>query len=95
MVDAADIRDHSEQLADRTVAELGRLDVWVNASAAPTRRPSRAERHPDDVFRSQLELNLTTVPGREAAAARMGPVASSSTSRRAPAPFDRTGPYAR
>ena len=30
LVADADIRDFSEQLADHTMAEFGRLDVWVN-----------------------------------------------------------------
>ena len=61
LVDAADIRDHSEQLADRAVAELGRLDVWVNNVGGSDEKTVRElSDTPDDVFRSQLELNLTT-----------------------------------
>ena len=98
LVDAADIRDHSEQLADRTVAELGRLDVWVNNVGGSDEKTVRElSDTPDDVFRSQLELNLTTAfQGAKAAAARMGPggvivnIASGAGTRGSP----RTGPYA-
>jgi len=98
LVDAADIRDHSEQLADRTVAELGRLDVWVNNVGGSDEKTVRElSETPDDVFRSQLELNLTTAfQGAKAAAARMGPggvivnIASGAGTRGSP----RTGPYA-
>jgi 7-alpha-hydroxysteroid dehydrogenase len=98
LVDAADIRDHSEQLADRAVAELGRLDVWVNNVGGSDEKTVRElSDTPDDVFRSQLELNLTTAfQGAKAAAARMGPggvivnIASGAGTRGSP----RTGPYA-
>ena len=98
LVDVADIRDHSEQLADRTVAELGRLDVWVNNVGGSEEKTVRElSDTPDDVFRSQLELNLTTAfQGAKAAAARMGPggvivnIASGAGTRGSP----RTGPYA-
>ena len=98
LADAADIRDHSEQLADRTVAELGRLDVWVNNVGGSDEKTVRElSDTPDDVFRSQLELNLTTAfQGAKAAAARMGPggvivnIASGAGTRGSP----RTGPYA-
>ena len=98
LVDAADIRDHSEELADRTVAELGRLDVWVNNVGGSDEKTVRElSETPDDVFRSQLELNLTTAfQGAKAAATRMGPggvivnIASGAGTRGSP----RTGPYA-
>jgi 7-alpha-hydroxysteroid dehydrogenase len=93
-----DIRNFSEDLADRTVAEFGRLDVWVNnvgGSDEKTVRP--LVETPDDVFRSQLELNLTSAfQGCKAAAARMGPggtiVNISSGAGTRGSPF--TGPYA-
>jgi len=68
-----DIRDFSETVAERTMDTFGRLDVWVNnvgGSDEKTVRP--LVETPDDIFRSQLELNLTTAfQGCKAAAARM------------------------
>lgn len=68
-----DVRDLSETIADRAMDEFGRLDVWVNnvgGSDEKTVRP--LVETPDEVFRSQLELNLTTAfQGCKAAAARM------------------------
>ena len=73
LIDDADIRDHSEDLADRTVAELGGLDVWVsNVGGSDEKTVRELVDTPDEVFRSQLELNLTTAfQGAKAAAARM------------------------
>lgn len=68
-----DIRDFSETIAQRTIAEFGRLDIWVNnvgGSDDKTTRPLVDT--PDEVFRSQLELNLTSAfQGCKAAAAHM------------------------
>lgn len=68
-----DIRDLSETVADRAMDTFGRLDVWINnvgGSDEKTVRP--LVETPDDVFRSQLELNLTSAfQGCKAAAARM------------------------
>ena len=68
-----DIRDFSETIAQRTVAEFGRLDIWVNnvgGSDDKTTRPLVDTS--DEVFRSQLELNLTSAfQGCKAAAAHM------------------------
>ena len=80
------------------MAELGRLDVWVNNVGGSDEKTVRElSDTPDDVFRSQLELNLTTAfQGAKAAAARMGPggvivnIASGAGTRGSP----RTGPYA-
>ncbi len=93
-----DIRDFSEQLADRTVAELGRLDVWVNnVGGSDDKTVRELIDTPDDIWRSQLELNLTTAfQGAKAAARRMSPggvivnIASGAGTRGSP----RTGPYA-
>jgi len=93
-----DIRDFSEQLADRTVSELGGLDVWVNNVGGSDEKTVRELIDtPDEVFRSQLELNLTTAfQGSKAAARRMHAggviinISSGSGSRGSP----RTGPYA-
>lgn len=93
-----DIRDLSETVAQQTMAEFGRLDVWVNnvgGSDEKTVRPLIET--PDDIFRSQLELNLTSAfQGCKAAATRMGPgsaivnISSGAGMRGSPM----TGPYA-
>jgi 7-alpha-hydroxysteroid dehydrogenase len=98
LIDDADIRDHSDDLAAQTVAELGRLDVWVsNVGGSDEKTVRELVDTPDDIFRSQLELNLTTAfQGAKAAAARMPPgsaivnIASGAGTRGSP----RTGPYA-
>lgn len=93
-----DIRDLSESLADRAIDEFGRLDVWVNnvgGSDEKTVRP--LVETPDEIFRSQLELNLTSAfQGCKAAAARMKAgstivnISSGAGTRGSPM----TGPYA-
>lgn len=93
-----DIRDFSDTLAARTAAEFGRLDVWVNNVGGSDEKTVRAlVDTPDEVFRSQLELNLTTAfQGCKAAAAAMGDagaivnISSGAGSRGSPM----TGPYA-
>jgi 7-alpha-hydroxysteroid dehydrogenase len=93
-----DIRDLSEDLAQRTIAEFGRLDVWVNNVGGSDDKTTRALIDtPDDVFRSQLELNLTTAfQGCKAAARHMtngGSIVNiSSGAGTRGSPF--TGPYA-
>ncbi|MFT5203334.1 MAG: NAD(P)-dependent dehydrogenase (short-subunit alcohol dehydrogenase family) [Candidatus Aldehydirespiratoraceae bacterium] len=93
-----DIRDFSETIADRTMEEFGRLDVWVNNVGGSDEKKTRALLDtPDDIFRSQLELNLTSAfQGCKAAASRMGPgsaiVNISSGAGTRGSPF--TGPYA-
>ncbi len=97
-VDAEDIRDHSHELAQRTVSELGRLDVWVsNVGGSDEKTVRELVDTPDEIWRAQLELNLTTAfQGAKAAATHMGPggviinVASGAGMRGSP----RTGPYA-
>jgi NAD(P)-dependent dehydrogenase (short-subunit alcohol dehydrogenase family) len=94
----ADIRDFSEELATRTVDELGRLDVWVsNVGGSDEKTVRELVDTPDDTWRSQLELNLTTAfQGAKAAAHRMADggvivnIASGAGMRGSP----RTGPYA-
>ena len=73
LIVAGDIRDFSEVVADRTMAEFGRIDVWVNNVGGSDDKTTRALIDtPDDVFRSQLELNLTSAfQGCKAAAKRM------------------------
>ena len=66
-----DVRDLSETIADRAIEEFGRLDIWVNNVGGSDDKTTLALIDtPDDVFRSQLELNLTTAfQGCKAAAA--------------------------
>jgi NAD(P)-dependent dehydrogenase (short-subunit alcohol dehydrogenase family) len=98
LIDAHDIRDHAEVLADRTFAEFGRLDIWVNNVGGSDDKDVRLlVDTPDHVFRSQLELNLTSAfQGCKAAARRMGGggvivnITSGAGTRGSPY----TGPYA-
>ena len=98
LIVAGDIRDFSEVVADRTMAEFGRIDVWVNNVGGSDDKTTRALIDtPDDVFRSQLELNLTSAfQGCKAAAKRMtngGSIINiSSGAGTRGSPF--TGPYA-
>ena len=93
-----DIRDRSDEVADRAVAELGRLDVWVsNVGGSDEKTVRDLVDTPDDVWRAQLELNLTTAfQGARAAARHMAAggviinIASGAGTRGSP----RTGPYA-
>lgn len=68
-----DIRDFSETIAERTIAEFGRLDIWVNnVGGSNDKNVRQLIDTPDDVFRDQLELNLTSAfQGAKAAAHRM------------------------
>lgn len=98
VVFAADIRDRSDELGALAVAELGRLDVWVNnVGGSDEKRTRRLVDTPDDVFRAQIELNLTTAfQGAKAAVAHMPDggcivnIASGAGMRGSPF----TGPYA-
>ena len=98
LIVSGDIRDLSEELADRTMAGFGRLDIWVNNVGGSDEKATRALIDTaDDVFRSQLELNLTSAfQGCKAAAKRMLPGGSivniSSGAGLRGSPF--TGPYA-
>jgi NAD(P)-dependent dehydrogenase (short-subunit alcohol dehydrogenase family) len=93
-----DIRDFSETIADRTIERFGRLDIWVNNVGGSDEKTTRELIDtPDEVFRSQLELNLTSAfQGCKAAAKRMQPGGSivniSSGAGLRGSPF--TGPYA-
>ncbi|MCP5183118.1 MAG: glucose 1-dehydrogenase [Pseudomonadales bacterium] len=93
-----DIRDFSETLAERALQEFGRLDVWVNNVGGSDEKVTRSlVDTPDEVFRSQLELNLTSAfQGAKAAAKRMRAGGSiiniSSGAGTRGSPF--TGPYA-
>ncbi len=98
LVVAGDIRDFSEELADRAVGEFDKLDIWVNNVGGSDDKTVRALLDtPDEVFRSQLELNLTSAfQGCKAAARRMGDggviVNITSGAGTRGSPF--TGPYA-
>lgn len=93
-----DIRDLSEQLADRAMERFGQIDIWVNNVGGSDEKTTRAlVDTPDEVFRAQLELNLTSAfQGCKAAAKRMKPGSSivniSSGAGTRGSPF--TGPYA-
>jgi NAD(P)-dependent dehydrogenase (short-subunit alcohol dehydrogenase family) len=93
-----DIRDFSEAIATRTIETFGRLDIWVNNVGGSDDKTVRALIDtPDDVWRAQLELNLTSAfQGVKAAAHRMSDggaiinIASGAGMRGSPM----TGPYA-
>ena len=93
-----DIRDFSAEIAERTVDEFGRLDIWVNNVGGSDDKTTRTlVDTPDEVFRSQLELNLTSAfQGCKAAAAHMTEggtiinISSGAGTRGSPM----TGPYA-
>ncbi len=93
-----DIRDFSDQLADRTMAEFGRLDIWVNNVGGSDEKDVHLLVDTDDAtFRSQLELNLTSAfQGCKAAANRMddGGVIVNITSGAGTRGSPYTGPYA-
>jgi 7-alpha-hydroxysteroid dehydrogenase len=98
LIAQGDIRDFSETIAERTLATFGRLDIWVNNVGGSDEKTVRELIDtPDDIFRSQLELNLTSAfQGAKAAAQRMTDggvivnIASGAGTRGSP----RTGPYA-
>jgi NAD(P)-dependent dehydrogenase (short-subunit alcohol dehydrogenase family) len=93
-----DIRDFSEELAERTMSEFGRIDIWVNNVGGSDEKNVRLlVDTPDETFRSQVELNLTSAfQGCKAAARRMGDggvivnITSGAGTRGSPY----TGPYA-
>jgi NAD(P)-dependent dehydrogenase (short-subunit alcohol dehydrogenase family) len=98
LVAAHDIRDFSEQLAERTIAEFGRIDVWVNnVGGSEEKDVHRLADTSDAIFRSQLELNLVSAfQGCKAAAARMtdGGAIVNITSGAGTRGSPYTGPYA-
>lgn len=98
LVAAHDIRDFSEQLADRAIAEFGRIDVWVNnVGGSDEKDVHLLVDTPDATFRSQLELNLVSAfQGCKAAAARMtdGGAIVNITSGAGTRGSPYTGPYA-
>ena len=60
-------------MADVAVEQLGRLDIWVNNVGGSDEKATHLlVDTPDETFRAQLELNLTTAfQGAKAAATRM------------------------
>ena len=98
LIFASDIRDRSEELADLAIEKFGRIDIWVNNVGGSDEKNTRTlVNTPDEIFRSQLELNLTTAfQGAKAAAKRMEDggsiinIASGAGMRGSPY----TGPYA-
>ncbi len=97
LIAAGDIRDFSEEIGRRTTEEFGRLDIWVNNVGGSDDHQTRPlVETPDDTFRAQLELNLTSAfQGCKAAAHYMGDsgsivnISSGAGTRGAPM----TGPY--
>ncbi|MCR9278727.1 MAG: glucose 1-dehydrogenase [Pseudomonadaceae bacterium] len=72
---AADVTKSEEidALAERTLSELGGLDIWVNnAGGLPDATPRYLTKTPEDRFDAQIDLNLKAVYlGCVAAATRM------------------------
>ena len=95
---AGDIRDYSETLARRTIDAFGRLDVWVNnVGGSDEKDVHPLVDTPDQSFRAQLELNLTSAfQGCKAAAERMqsGGAIVNITSGAGTRGSPNTGPYA-
>ena len=73
LVVSHDIRDYSEQLAEQTMAEFGRIDVWVNnVGGSDEKDVHLLADTADETFRTQVELNLVSAfQGSKAAANRM------------------------
>ena len=93
-----DIRDFSDTVAERTMAHFGRLDIWVNnVGGSDEKDVHTLEDTPDETFRAQLELNLTSAfQGCKAASKRMpnGGVIINITSGAGTRGSPMTGPYA-
>ena len=73
LIAEGDIRDFSDVLATRTMEEFGRIDVWVNnVGGSDDKTVRELIDTPDEIWRAQLELNLTSAfQGAKAAASRM------------------------
>lgn len=93
-----DIRDFSEELADRALAEFGQLDIWVNnVGGSDEKDVHLLVDTSDEIFRSMTELNLTSAfQGCKAAANRMpdGGAIVNITSGAGTRGSPYTGPYA-
>lgn len=90
--------DQLSRLAERCVAELGALTIWVsNAGGLPDATPRYLTRTPADRFDAQIALNLTSVwQGAVVAAEHMsenGGVIINISSRAAMGPQLKNGPY--
>ena len=96
----ADIRDFSEELADRTMAEFGRLDVWVNNVGGSDEKTVRElVDTPDETSgaRSSSSTSRTAFQGAKAAGHRgwrAGGVIVNISSGAGTRGSPRTGPYA-
>jgi NAD(P)-dependent dehydrogenase (short-subunit alcohol dehydrogenase family) len=96
----ADVREAgtNDRLVDAALSGFGRLDVWVNNVGGSDDKMTRLlVDTPDEVWRAQLELNLTTAfLGAKAAAAAMtnGGSIVNITSGAGTRGSPRTGPYA-
>lgn len=87
-----------ETLAERTVAELGKLSIWVNnAGGIPDGTPRYLTRTPEDNFDAQIALNLKAVwMGATVAARHMAADGGSIvniSSRASYGPQVKNGPY--
>ena len=98
---ATDVTDSAqlERLAERTLGELGRLDIWVsNAGGLPDATPRYLTRTPEDRWDAQLDLNLKSVWASAVVAARHfgaeGGAIINISSRAAIGPAVKNGPYA-
>ncbi len=98
LVVAHDIRDYTEQLAEHTMAEFGRIDVWVNnVGGSDDKNVHLLADTADETFRAQVELNLVSAfQGCKAAANRMtgGGAIVNITSGAGTRGSPYTGPYA-
>lgn len=98
LIVAGDIRDFSESVAQQTIDAFGQLDIWVNNVGGSDEKDVHALIDTsDEIFRSQVELNLTSAfQGCKAAARRMSSggaiVNITSGAGTRGSPF--TGPYA-
>lgn len=87
-----------ERLADETIAQLGKLTIWVNnAGGIPDGTPRYLTRTPEENFDAQIALNLKAVwMGASLAARRMadaGGAIINISSRSAFGPQVKNGPY--
>ena len=98
LVVQGDIRNFSATVAERTMAEFGRMDIWVNNVGGSDDKDVYAlVDTPDEVFRAQLELNLVSAfQGCKAAAScmSMGGAIINITSGAGTRASPMTGPYA-
>lgn len=90
--------DALEHLADQTIAELGKLTIWVNnAGGIPDATPRYLTRTPEENFDAQIALNLKAVwMGSSLAARKMadaGGAIVNISSRSAFGPQVKNGPY--